>query len=260
MNNIGIIGCGVVGGSIYNAFKRVINIVRYDKYNNLYENFDPILSTDAVFLAVPTPFNQDSNEIDLSALKESLHKLNSKCYKGIVIIKSTVPPLTMERLVAEYKHLTLCYNPEFLRERTASEDFISQKVVVISSDFMDGNTYKEIKDLYKRILDENAEYYWFSFREAEMLKISQNTILASRVAVANIVYDACEELGVNYDKIKQVGFDKFEVIGKHMTQVPGPDGNRGFGGKCLPKDIAGFNSIFKSEVIEEIINYNKTKI
>ena len=259
MNNIGIIGCGVVGGSIYNAFKRVINIARYDKYDERYNTFNEILHTDLVFIAVPTPFDSDSNKIDLSALKECLHKLNSDCYKGIVAIKSTVPPLTMENLVDEYKNLTLSYNPEFLRERTACEDFISQKIVVISSDFMDGNTYKEIKDLYKRILDENAEYYWFSFREAEMLKISQNTILASRVAVANIVYDACGELGVNYDKIKQVGFDKFEVIGQHMTQVPGPDGNRGFGGKCLPKDIAGFNSVFKSEVIQQIINYNETK-
>ena len=50
--------------------------------------------------------------------------------------------------------------------------------------------------------------------------------------------------------VKNIAFDSFEILGPHMTQVPGPDGNRGFGGKCLPKDIRAFSTIHKSELLE----------
>ena len=43
-----------------------------------------------------------------------------------------------------------------------------------------------------------------------------------------------------------------------MVQVPGPDGNKGFGGKCLPKDIMGFSTIHNNEVLNAIIRYNET--
>ena len=73
-----------------------------------------------------------------------------------------------------------------------------------------------------------------------MIKTAQNTMLASRVAIANMIYDACQNNNINYDKIKKIAFDNFEILGPHMVQVPGPDGSRGFGGKCLPKDIRSF--------------------
>ena len=90
----------------------------------------------------------------------------------------------------------------------------------------------------------------------QLLKYSQNTTLASRVIIANIIYDACEELGISYDTIKKIAFDRFEILGPHMTIVPGPDGKRGFGGKCLPKDIYGFTTVHDSELLHKIIEYN----
>ena len=59
-----------------------------------------------------------------------------------------------------------------------------------------------------------------------------------------------------YSKIKEIVFDRFEILGPHMSQVPGPDGKRGFGGKCLPKDIRSFHSVFDSKLLGLIINYN----
>ncbi len=82
--------------------------------------------------------------------------------------------------------------------------------------------------------------------------------LASRVAIANVVYDACQKYKVDYDVLKAIAFDSFEILGPYMVEVPGPDGKRGFGGKCLPKDTQGFNSIFSSKILEEILEYNKT--
>ena len=56
--------------------------------------------------------------------------------------------------------------------------------------------------------------------------------------------------------VREIAFDNFEILGPHMVQVPGPDGKRGFGGKCLPKDVRGFSTIHDSELLRKIIEYN----
>ena len=63
-------------------------------------------------------------------------------------------------------------------------------------------------------------------------------------------------VNLDYSKIKRIAFDKFDILGPYMSQVPGPDGMRGFGGKCLLKDIRGFSSVHNSDLIKEIIKYN----
>ena len=110
--------------------------------------------------------------------------------------------------------------------------------------------------MYEKIADPQAQFYHTTDKEAEMIKTAQNTMLASRVALANMVYDACLQNGVDYHKVKQIAFDNFEILGPHMTQVPGPDGSRGFGGKCLPKDIRAFSTVYNSDLLDSIINYN----
>ena len=81
-------------------------------------------------------------------------------------------------------------------------------------------------------------------------------MLGCRVAICNIIYDACKSLGVNYDQVKEIAFYNGELIGDKVVEVPGPDGKRGFGGKCLPKDISAFNAKFNSDVLEAVLKYN----
>ena len=255
MDKIGIIGFGVVGKAIYNTLSLEYDIVKYDKYQEL-NKFDDLLNCSFVFISVPTPFDCQQNKVDLSCVEESLEKLNNINYEGIVIIKSTIPPLTTDNYLEKY-NLTLVFNPEFLRESTTpNEDFKNQNIVVIGCE--DETIYNAVKDMYQKVLISDAKYYKTTNKEAEMIKYSQNTLLASRVAIANIIYDCCQEIDVDYNNIKNIGFEPFEVLGPHMTQVPGPDGHRGYGGKCLPKDIGGFNSIFNNPILEQIIKYNYT--
>ncbi len=250
---IGIIGFGVVGKAANNTFSKVFKVIKYDKYQEL-DDFRNLISCDFVFIMVPTPFDCHLNTVDDSAVTESLHKLSELEFSNVVIIKSTVPPGYCDKYKEKYD-LNIVFNPEFLRESTTpNEDFENQDTIVIGTESV--KEFHLVKGMYEKIAVSHAKYYHTSCKEAEMIKTAQNTMLASRVALANMLYDACEKNGVDYQKVKEIAFDKFEILGPHMAQVPGPDGSRGFGGKCLPKDIRAFSTVYESDLLREIISYN----
>ena len=250
---IGIIGYGVVGKAADNTFSKFFETIKYDKFHDL-DDFSDLKICNFIFIMVPTPFDCESNEVDLSSVEESLKKLHDMQYKGIVLIKSTIPPGSCDSFSTKFK-LKIVFNPEFLRESTTpNEDFENQDTIVIGTEST--KNFDLVRGMYQKVAVSHAKYYQTSALEAEMIKTAQNTMLASRVALANMVYDACEKNGVDYQKVKEIAFDNFDILGPHMVQVPGPDGNRGFGGKCLPKDIRAFSTVYESDLLREIINYN----
>lgn len=250
---IGIIGYGVVGKAASNTLKNEYSIIKYDKFQDL-NDFEELKVCNFTFIMVPTPFDCEKNSVDISAVDESLTKLEDINYSGIVLIKSTIPPGTCDYFSNKF-NLDVVFNPEFLRESTTpNEDFKNQDTIVIGTESEE--IFQLVKGMYLKVTVPHAKFYHTSSIEAEMIKTAQNTMLASRVALANMVYDACEKNGVDYQKVKQIAFDNFEILGPHMVQVPGPDGNRGFGGKCLPKDIRAFSTVYESDLLREIINYN----
>ena len=243
---IGIIGYGVVGKAIDNTISKAFKVVKYDKFADL-EKFNSLNSCNQIFISVPTPFDCEIGKVNLSAVLESLNRLGRINYNGIVIIKSTIPPGTCQKVSSEFNY-EIVFNPEFLRESTTpNEDFENQTEVVIGTDST--KIYSKVEEMYRKVLSSDANYYHLNHTEAEMVKYSQNTMLACRVAIANIIREACESHNIDYSIIKNIAFDPFEIIGPYMTQVPGPDGKLGFGGKCLPKDIRGFASIHESKVL-----------
>ncbi len=250
---IGIIGYGVVGKAVALTLSKAYDLVRYDKYAKL-DLFKDLKDCKIIFVTVPTPFDCETNCVDESAILESLDKLQKINYNSIVIIKSTLPPGYSDRYAEEYD-FTMVFNPEFLRESTTpNEDFANQETVVIGTE--NATVFSSVKEMYQKALQPSAKYYHTSLAEAEMIKCAQNTMLASRVALANMIYDACEQNEINYNKVRELAFDKFKILGPHMVQVPGPDGRRGFGGKCLPKDIRAFSTVQDSDLLNNIIKYN----
>ena len=251
--NVGIIGYGVVGKAASNTLSKECTIIKYDKFLDL-DSFEALIKCKFVFIMVPTPFDCKNNAVNLDSIKESLDRLESIGFDETVIIKSTVPVGTCFAYSRKYT-FNIVFNPEFLRESTTpNEDFENQNVVVIGTPTK--SIFISVKTLFESVLDRRAEYFHTSYEEAEMIKLAQNTMLASRVAIANMIFDACQKNGVDYDKVKKIAFDKFDILGPHMAQVPGPDGNRGFGGKCLPKDIRAFSTVSNSDLLNSIIKYN----
>jgi len=250
---IGIIGYGVVGIAVETTLIDKYEIIKYDKFKK-HDEFSSLSECDFVFITVPTPFTSKKKGFDDSFVIESLQRLEDIGFSNIVIIKSTLIPGSCIKYDGMFK-LKIVHNPEFLRESTTpNEDFRNQMFVVIGTS--NSEVFNSIKLMYQKVLINECKYYHTSNIEAEMIKSAQNTILASRVALSNVIYDACNKYKIDYDKVRKIAFDDCSLIGPNMVQVPGPDGKRGFGGKCLPKDILAFSRLYKSEIINEIIAYN----
>ena len=120
MNKVGIIGNGFVGNAIYQEFSKHFTVLCYDKdpskkINTLRE----VCESEIIFVSVPTPMTEEG-EFDVSILNSTITKIPAG---KIVIIKSTITPSSAENLVINFPGQNLIFNPEFLTERTAVQDF-----------------------------------------------------------------------------------------------------------------------------------------
>ena len=129
---IGLIGYGVVGKAAENTLKKKYEIIKYDKYQDL-GLFSNLKACDFTFIMVPTPFDCEKNEVDDSAILESLNKLEKIDYKNVVIIKSTIPPGSCLKYLNNY-NLDIVFNPEFLTEANFIDDFKNQNRIIIGGE------------------------------------------------------------------------------------------------------------------------------
>ncbi len=226
-HTIGIMGTGMVGGSVRRYFESVgVTPFIYDKGKN-EGSIAEVNQADIIFVAVPTPYDEAVGGFDLSYVKDALTAIQSE---KIVVIKSTMVPGTTEVLQKEYPNLKLMYNPEFLTELTADQDmkFPDRQIIgVTEKSFGVAADVLAILPLapFERIVPATA---------AEMTKYYGNTWFSTKVVFANQMYDLCRKVGIDYDTVREcVSADK--RIGRTHLEIF-HKGYRGYGGKCLPKD------------------------
>ena len=228
---IGIIGQGFVGNAVYQKFKKYFDILTFDTdsklANSTYEELT--LLCDVIFLCLPTPMNDDGS-CHINIVEDELNKLNKGKY--IVVIKSTVPPGTVEKWNKEFKNLKIVFNPEFLTERNAVEDFNNQDRIILGGP---RPATTKLKQIYSKVFP-NAHIIKTGSTHAEMVKYFTNCFLALKVSFANEMFEITENLNLDYDKVVEYAtLDK--RLGKSHWAVPGPDGDFGYGGHCFPKDV-----------------------
>ena len=258
---VGIIGYGAVGKAVFNTVNKEYETIPYDKYMEEYSDPKRILNTDLLFISLPTPFNINEKKIELKHIYDFVKYLSEENYDGVVVLKSTSPPGTTDFLSNTYTNLNIIFNPEFLRERTAFQDVENQSNIVIGANIKKQKQVDAvnllIEILSKTVINFNENNISIvEPKVAELAKYAQNVFFANRVAIINIIYDACQQYEIDYNILKEVAFCKEKLIGNNLVDVPGHDGKRGFGGKCLPKDLAGFNSFHENNVTKEIEAYN----
>jgi len=236
---IGIIGQGFVGTAVKEGLKQFYEIDTFDldKTKRDVDYIEDIIDrNNIIFVCLPTPMNQDGScntDIVEGVIGELDNlALTRQCSNRVVIIKSTIPPGTTERLNKECKHIQVVFNPEFLTEANFIEDFKNQDRIIIGGPRPASTKVRQL--FYKAF--PKAHIIKTHSTIAEMVKYTTNTFLATKVSFANEMKMICDKLKIDYDKVVEYStYD--ERLGKSHWAVPGPDGKLGFGGSCFPKDV-----------------------
>ena len=236
---VGIIGQGFVGKALKAGFKKYYEVDTFDldeSKRDVDYIEDIIDRNNIIFVCLPTPMNQDGscNTDIVEGVIGDLDNLalTRQCSNRIVVIKSTIPPGTTERLNKECKHIQVVFNPEFLTEANYIEDFRNQNRIILGGP-RPGIT--KVKRFYSKIFPKTTIVKTGS-TIAEMVKYTTNTFLATKVSFANEIKMLSDKLDIDYDKvIEYATYD--DRLGKSHWAVPGPDGKLGFGGSCFPKDL-----------------------
>ncbi len=238
---LGVIGSGFVGGAVINGF----NTPNVDMWV-----VDPKKSTTTLqqlaevgphltFVCVPTP-ESTNGSVNVTIVDQVLADLNKFAYNGIVVIKSTITPDHLERFVQEYD-LRIVYNPEFLTEANAHQDFINPSMQIL------GGVWEECEIVERAYVEFSKVKVVPTFKtdivSASLLKYTINSWLATKVSFMNELYQLHKSSGAktSWDQFTDM-LQRDKRIGDSHLRVPGPDGSFGFGGHCFPKDTAGLLS------------------
>ena len=238
--NIGIVGQGFVGSAIREGLKNFYKVRTYDidesKCNSTFR--EVCYRSNIIFVCVPTPMRK-SGKCDTRIIESVVVKINNECRsdpkrnRPILVVKSTIPPGTTERLNKLADVLEVCFSPEFLTEANSFEDFKNQTRIIIGGP---RPATGKVKQMFRKAFP-TTPIVKTGAKTAEMTKYFINCFLATKVTFANQMFQICLDNNIDYDKVCEYALYD-ERIGKSHLAVPGPDGDLGFGGHCFPKDLA----------------------
>lgn len=242
---IGIVGNGFVGQATKLLKTKTSSIIVYDIDPTKCEPSGITMENlcnqcDVIFVCVPTPSDSQTKKCSTSIVEKVISDIRhiNPTYDSIVV-RSTVP-------VGFCKQFQVHHMPEFLTEANWKRDFYNCKLWIFGLfDNARGGTF--FKDKISSIFDRAYEEGCISCNNikfvdpdtSEFVKYGRNCYLAMKLSLCNEYYDFCDKKNIDYDEaIHLIGSD--DRIGTRYTNVPGPDGKRGWGGTCFPKDTVAF--------------------
>jgi UDPglucose 6-dehydrogenase len=252
---IGLVGAGFVGTAVKNAYETYgVPIIVHDPAKGFASTWEELKSCNGVFVCVPSP-TSPTGECDTSILKDVLTNLSGM--EGVIISKVTAPPSVYSTLQVLYPNLV--HAPEFLVAATANEDYIHGLFGFIGGT----ENYTKIAEEIIRAGQRNLQdVKHCSIAEASLAKYSINSFLALKVSYMNQLYELCQGSGINFSNLVTL-LQSEKRLGNSHFHVPGPDGKKGFGGACFPKDTSALffeagRSDVELSVLKSAIDYNKT--
>ena len=233
-----VVGCGFVGETVAKSLEAdEQEVVRIDPKYNDNKIMHYLTEAKGAVVAVPTP--TVDGKCDDSAIRQVLSELGNMP----VLLKCTVPPYMLEQYGPN-----VTYNPEFLRAKTAEEDFANQQHFILGGTQMQCFFWKQIFSYL------DTEFIETDRTTASMVKYVHNNWLALKVAFFHeIFYNVGDKY--NHEAMTDI-LSKFENIGpSHMT-APNDEGLLGFGGHCFPKDTEAFYEFTCSDIVKQMIETN----
>ncbi len=259
--SIGIVGYGFVGQAVAGGFSRASlgkdTIRWYDKFKESTPLDEVIDKSEFIFVALPTPMKKDESGIDLSIIDEMMPEI-TKYTDGtdkIIVIKSTVTPGTTAKYEKLYPKSKFCFNPEFLTEANFLEDFMNAERTIIGT--VNDLVSRRMAVIFRQRFPKTI-IFQTDPTTAEVVKYFANAFLSMKVTFANYFYDYCQKLGIKYEEMKKMAAIDHRIGDTHLDVTT----NRGFGGKCFPKDLVAIIGEFKSQgvdskILEVMWDYNK---
>ncbi|MFH0829076.1 MAG: hypothetical protein V1907_02760 [Candidatus Kerfeldbacteria bacterium] len=223
---IGIVGYGMVGRAVHAWFTRA---AIYSP-RQFPDGMEKVNRADIVFLTVPTPYHPKTG-YDVRMVNDATRKITGR---KIIVLKSTVLPGTTAALQRKFPKHTWLFNPEFLRDKTAVQDFLKPDRQIIGL-ARNSSRHRRAARFVMKLLPRTPYDAFTTTTEAEIIKLGANCFLATKVVFANMVYELCKRLNADYDAVKE-GIGRDPRITTSMMKVL-QDGYRGYSGKCFPKDM-----------------------
>ena len=258
---VGIIGMGYVGGAVVWAHQPVDVIIRDPKLPNS-ASLDKFAECDVIYVCVPSPSvdpTLEDGRCDSSILEQTLKELLFILInKQIPIIcKTTAPPSVYARLQKEYPNIV--YAPEFLTAENNLMDYVNTQHVILGGDY--DWCVKARKCIQWGLPIADEQFTILDIKAAALFKYMMNSYLAVKVTFMNEFYQLAQAEGVEWDDMKYLAARDDRIGHTHMD-VPGKNGEYGWGGSCFPKDIAAIitEAIDKSvdfELLDRVETINR---
>ena len=254
---IGIVGVGNVGHALGDYLAQEHKIVGIDDLDiqasfPVYRDYDNLRTADAVFICLPSPFDEETNSLDNSLIENAVREIVKVNSMAPIFIKSTVNIGFTRKVANELRIDRLYYTPEFLRQSSAYEDIRKPDRLVIGTSKQDDEDLSVVT--YLSLFNTDKKFV-MSYEEAEAVKLFSNTYLANRIAFFNELDTYSEVNGLDSNKIiKAVCADK--RIGDYYNKP-----SYGYGGYCLPKDSMELMSQYNApqKIIEATIESNSVR-
>ena len=252
--HIAIIGQGYVGTAFKELVKDYYNIVTYDPaFDEVYPHED-ISKCQLAVVCVPTPM-ADDGKCDTSIVEAAIERLNNPH----ILLKSTISPGTTDRLRQKTgKNIT--FSPEYIGESTYFNPV--HQTMKETPFLIIGGPTEEIEylfNIFEPIMGPYAHYFKCSAVEAEVIKYMENSFLATKVTFVNEFYEIAKTFGADWHAVRE-GWLLDERMGRAFSSVFAE--KRGFGGKCLPKDVNGIVSAsekrgYSPELLKQVLKSNE---
>ena len=249
---IGIIGVGWVGSQVKRYFEEIKGYKAGEDL--LSHDIDPkkcagdINEADIIFLTVPTPCNPKDGSCDISIIESAVAQIGGH---KIVVIKSTVFPGTTELFQKKHPRHKFLFNPEFLTEARAWENFMEPDRQIVGFTSRSADVAPLILSLLPGApFMSPSSSRQITATEAELIKYAGNVYLSRKVNWANALAKVAEKLGADYENIRQ-GMSADPRIGKSHLDI-NHGGYRGFGGFCLTKDTSALIAFVKQIGLDEV--------
>ncbi len=207
------------------------------------EDYADAAGSQVWFICVGTPQRAGENAADTSYVLAASRSLAAQLSPGALVVgKSTVPVGTaaqLQRILSTEsgREVRLAWNPEFLREGLAIQDTLHPDRLVYGVARGGGDTDADVRRLdqvYAAQLAEGVPRLVVDYATAELVKVSANAFLATKISFINAMAEVCEAAGADVVALADaLGMDP--RIGRRFLNA-----GLGFGGGCLPKDIRGF--------------------